>query len=135
MKCPKCDGTGRSNEPFGSDCQICGGTGEAPETLPCGHPIQCLRLHGDQGSSCAWCVEVMVLKAQLDDCPAEHALDEIARLCGCPQWDYPGQVVRDVGAIVDKAQRFDLDQAGIEQREKDAVELVELRARIEGGER
>jgi hypothetical protein len=27
---------------------------------------------------------------------AEIALNEIAHLCGCPDWDYPGQVVRDV---------------------------------------
>ena len=26
----------------------------------------------------------------------EDALDEIAALCGCPTWEYPGQVVRDV---------------------------------------
>lgn len=30
---------------------------------------------------------------------ATKALDAIAKLCGCPQWDYPGQVVRDVGAV------------------------------------
>lgn len=28
--------------------------------------------------------------------PAEEALDEIAVLCGIPEWEYPGQVVRDV---------------------------------------
>lgn len=27
---------------------------------------------------------------------AEESLDEIAALCGCPEWDYPGQVFRDV---------------------------------------
>lgn len=31
----------------------------------------------------------------------------------------------------DKAIRFDLDQAGIERREKEAIELVELRAEVE----
>lgn len=31
----------------------------------------------------------------------------------------------------EKALRFDLDQAGIERRERDAVELVELRAKVE----
>ena len=31
---------------------------------------------------------------------------------------------------LDKALRFDLDKAGIESRERDAVELVELRARV-----
>lgn len=30
---------------------------------------------------------------------ATAALDAIAKLCGCPQWDYPGQVERDVGAL------------------------------------
>jgi hypothetical protein len=34
----------------------------------------------------------------------------------------------EVEALRDKAIRFDLDQAGIEQREAEAVELVELRA-------
>ena len=32
---------------------------------------------------------------------AEKALDDIAALCGCPEWEYPGQVVRDVQAAVD----------------------------------
>jgi len=32
--------------------------------------------------------------------------------------------------LADKAQRFDLDQAGIGQREAEAVELVELRAEV-----
>lgn len=27
------------------------------------------------------------------------ALNKIAAACGCPQWDYPGQVVRDVLAL------------------------------------
>lgn len=37
---------------------------------------------------------------------AEHALDAIAKICGCPEWDYPGQLVRDVQTLknrVDKA--------------------------------
>ena len=29
-------------------------------------------------------------------CAAEHALDDIAAMCGCASWQYPGQVVRDV---------------------------------------
>jgi hypothetical protein len=28
------------------------------------------------------------------------AFDEIAKLCGCPEWEYPGQVVRDVERVV-----------------------------------
>jgi hypothetical protein len=28
--------------------------------------------------------------------PATEALNAIAALCGCPEWEYPGQIVRDV---------------------------------------
>lgn len=31
--------------------------------------------------------------------PASDALDAIAKACGCPEWEYPGQVVRDVKAL------------------------------------
>lgn len=34
------------------------------------------------------------------DNAALKALDEIAKLCGCPHWDYGWQVVRDVGHLV-----------------------------------
>ena len=37
----------------------------------------------------------------------------------------------DKAELTDKALRFDLDRAGIEQREREAVELVELRAKNE----
>ena len=33
---------------------------------------------------------------------AKEALDKIATISGCEQWDYPGQVVRDVAALRDK---------------------------------
>lgn len=36
---------------------------------------------------------------------ATDALDQIAALCGCAQWDYPGQVVRDVAALVEQHER------------------------------
>jgi len=31
---------------------------------------------------------------------ATEAFDAIAKLCGCPEWQYPGQLVRDVAAVV-----------------------------------
>jgi predicted nucleotidyltransferase len=37
----------------------------------------------------------------------------------------------EIERLTDKALRFDLDAAGIAQRESEAVELVELRAKIE----
>ena len=42
---------------------------------------------------------------------------------------------RERDAAFDKAIRFDLDQGGIEFRERDAVELVELRAKLAEAER
>lgn len=30
------------------------------------------------------------------------AFDEIAAMCGCPQWEYPGQVIRDVKMVVEE---------------------------------
>lgn len=36
----------------------------------------------------------------------EIALDEIAALCGVPDWEYPGQVVRDVRMVVAERDRL-----------------------------
>ncbi len=41
-----------------------------------------------------------------DDTAATDALDAIAKLCGCPAWEYPGQVVRDVAALVTERRRL-----------------------------
>ncbi len=48
----------------------------------------------------------------------DHAADEIVRLRA------------EVDILRDKALRYDLDQAGIERRNAEAVELVELRAEV-----
>jgi hypothetical protein len=48
---------------------------------------------------------------------ATIALDQIARVCGCPEWDYPLQVVRDVERLADDARRS-RDEA---KRERAAV--------------
>lgn len=57
--------------------------------------------------SCGWTVGTMGLppwhqcrtSETVVQSPAETALDNIAELCGCPEWDYPGQVVNDVRAL------------------------------------
>ena len=36
---------------------------------------------------------------------AEHALDAIAKICGCPDWDYPGQLVRDVQDLKNREEK------------------------------
>lgn len=41
-----------------------------------------------------------------EDTAAMRALDAIAKACGCPQWDYPGQVVRDVQSALDEYERL-----------------------------
>jgi len=45
-------------------------------------------------------MEIGELKAELairsGNTAAMDALNKIAKLCGCEEWDYPGQVVRDV---------------------------------------
>jgi hypothetical protein len=37
---------------------------------------------------------------------SEIALDEIAAACGCAEWDYPGQVTRDVLAELAKLEAY-----------------------------
>lgn len=39
------------------------------------------------------------LRATMVDNAAVNALNAIASICGCPDWDYPGQLVRDVEAL------------------------------------
>ena len=71
----------------------------------CGlEPVDPFAWHG----YCAWACElraimgsvgeVKVLRTLAEAVAAEDALDAIAAACGCPRWEYPGQVVRDVEA-------------------------------------
>lgn len=63
---------------------------------------------------------------------SEPAFDEIAKLCGCPQWDYPGQLIRDVQNVVQERDnlRGDLDDARAKlRREQDA--RAELRLELD----
>lgn len=59
----------------------------------CGHDCASSRAASPEEAIKAAC---RTLQAMLAPDAAEEALDEIARLCGCPEWHYPGQVVRDV---------------------------------------
>jgi YD repeat-containing protein len=60
--------------------------------------------------------EVARMHSLLDDAPSIEAFDAIAKLCGCAQWDYPGQLVRDVQSLTAErdalrgAAEFDKDQ-------------------------
>jgi hypothetical protein len=43
----------------------------------------------------------------------EKAADEIAALCGCSEWEYPGQLVRDVQHLKDRADRTEFLLRGL----------------------
>ncbi len=62
-------------------------------------------------------------------------LMEVREALGCDDMAHPAAEVRKLkeraDAFADKAIAYDLDQAGIESRTADAVELVELRAKVE----
>ena len=49
---------------------------------------------------CGFLLVVEVVVSERDKSAAELALDAIAEACGCAEWEYPGQVVRDVLAVV-----------------------------------
>lgn len=57
---------------------------------------------------------------------AEKALDDIAILCGCPQWEYPGQIVRDVERVIRECSKTKMEA---EQRRMEA-ELGEAVANL-----
>ena len=61
---------------------------------------------------------------------ATTALDAIAKLCGCPRWDYPGQVVRDVGALATERDAAREIIAGRDRAPTDAE--VEVHAKAGG---
>jgi rubrerythrin len=48
-------------------------------------------------------------EAKLDASAAVDAFNAIAALLGCPEWDYPGQLVRDVRALKDRAVKAEAD--------------------------
>ncbi len=63
------------------------------------------------------------------DTPTETALDAIAALCGCPEWHYPGQLVRDVAALL--AER-DAAQDEVERLRTMNADLIENMGRQHG---
>lgn len=59
-------------------------------------------------------------------CAAEETLDEIATLCGCPEWDYPGQVIRDVKSVAEQ-------RTALLAALKAALPLVKYAIEVAGG--
>ena len=78
--CPTCGGQGRYEEGTGYESDD---GGEMTRVLDC---ADC----GGQG---------LVRPTEASDA-STNAFDAIAVLCGCPTWEYPGQIVRDVEALV-----------------------------------
>lgn len=75
------------------------------------------------------------LQATLDDknAPLLKAVDKIAKLCGCAQWDYAGQVVRDVEGLVEKVKRVCAEN--VELTHSIEEYCTELKATVDGHER
>lgn len=44
---------------------------------------------------------------------SEGAFDAIATLCGCPEWEYPGQIVRDAEALKQRSDRLARENADL----------------------
>lgn len=60
---------------------------------------------------------------------ATEAFDKIAEICGCPQWDYPGQLVRDVQELKDsknRAVQLQTEEESIRYRLEARVSALEL---------
>jgi hypothetical protein len=96
------------------DCLIAG----APTSTLCPDRVGALvaevrRLTGELEREA---VEARALQSE-EGSAATLAFDAIATACGCPHWDYPGQVVRDVLAVV---------------KERDEARAALAAARIDG---
>ena len=63
-----------------------------PDWANCKEHIQAFWMEG------AW--RVMSLAIHPADCAASDALGDISKLVGAPDWEYPGQVVRDVAKVL-----------------------------------
>lgn len=72
------------------------------------------------------------LEAQLldHDRVETERLDRLAALCGCPEWDYPGQVERDVAAVVADRDRYRTALEAIVQRFEDGSVSTKVLADI-----
>lgn len=46
-----------------------------------------------------WRAKMVALREEPKANALEDALDNIAVLCGCPEWEYAGQLVRDVALL------------------------------------
>lgn len=70
---------------------------------------------------------------------AEMALDAIAEACGCAEWEYPGQVVRDVLAVVKDRHEAATRLGVIERESADArrlgASIIKAQARAVEAER
>ncbi len=82
-----------------------------------------------------WPQELTLEQARLAaDCCKDAcgpAFDEIAKLCGCPTWEYPGQVIRDVQGVVAERDRLRADRATlIAATRADATRIAALTEQV-----
>jgi hypothetical protein len=85
---------------------------------------KCSELDAIPDTVCVPALRDMALALDAHDDTSTPAFDEIAKLCGCPEWEYPGQIVRDVEGVV--KERDKLRKANAEHD----VQLQAMRACI-----
>lgn len=80
-----------------------------------------------------------VVVSERDKSAAELALDAIAEACGCAEWEYPGQVVRDVLAVVrerdDAAKRLGIIERESADARRLGASIIKAQARAVDAER
>lgn len=119
--CDACEGEGKVRwgcfyEADQATCETCEAAGRAEDVgvaalYDGGNGWVCLRCyvthHAEECGCHRWIwAETLLGMPERDASGAGSAADKafnaIAKLCGCPEWDYPGQIVRDVQLLADR---------------------------------
>lgn len=87
--------------------------------LIAGGPTRCI--------PCVWRMDgkhpdqllIEIKRLRTEPTALDEAADEIARICGCPTWDYPGQLIRDVRALADERDALRLERDLAVRAQKD----------------
>ena len=67
--------------------------------------------------------ELIAAVGEGQESAAEKALDDIAALCGCPEWDYPGQLVRDVRDLKERLYVMQVEKSSASEYPNGFVDL------------
>lgn len=82
-------------------------------------------LDGARACASTFIEQMDLCGARAEKSAAELTLDEIAVLCGCPQWEYPAQVVRDVKNTVEAFDRATAELQALNARLDKIIPVIE----------